>query len=174
MGLPPSALPFTLDDSSALFEIAAYIAHFLTCPHREVATAKRMNSKGIPRSDYLRDVPAGPVREIKRGSHRHYISSDAWKKRRRKLIRQKGKKCAACGRKGWHVHHTTYERLFKEAKDDLVLLCGRCHKLFHDTYGVSKDMRAQTSEFIAEMTKHRASLKEAARLDDEFTNFTFS
>lgn len=124
--------------------------------------------QGDPKPDYLRQVPSGPVREIKKASYRSYMQSDAWQKQRRRVINKARGKCAACGRKGRHVHHVSYERRFKENPTDLVLLCGRCHRLFHETYRVSKDMRAETKEFIAEMKRAAPDFKEADRLDAEF------
>jgi 5-methylcytosine-specific restriction endonuclease McrA len=34
------------------------------------------------------------------------------------------------------VHHRTYERRGAEKAEDVIVLCRRCHELFHTTVGV--------------------------------------
>jgi len=43
-------------------------------------------------------------------------------------------RCWCCGtRESLQVHHKTYERLGEELPCDVVTVCGRCHKLIHET-----------------------------------------
>lgn len=63
-----------------------------------------------------------------------YIGSEAWAKRRRQHLNTPGcDKCWNCGEADGpkNVHHTTYERLGNEAKDDLITLCRPCHEILH-------------------------------------------
>lgn len=80
-----------------------------------------------------------------------YIQSDEWKQLRLELLQSRGCKCQDCGKTKHHtklqVHHLTYERLFEELPQDLVILCRKCHMKQHEDkiptkvlakYGVKK------------------------------------
>lgn len=111
----------------------------------------------------------GPTRTISKASYRFYMQSDRWQELRRSVIQKHRGRCQACGKKGRHVHHVNYTRLFKEKlSEDLVLFCGDCHRLFHESFGVKKDMRSETSAFIAEVKRHRTTLQQAHHHDAEF------
>lgn len=60
-----------------------------------------------------------------------YIQSLAWKI---KASREKKAHpfCSLCGDpNNLNVHHNSYERLGRERRSDLTVLCEGCHKLFH-------------------------------------------
>lgn len=59
-----------------------------------------------------------------------YINSDEWKKKSNALLWEAGFKCQKCGVKGasLQVHHLNYDRLGRERKEDLQVLCGPCHR----------------------------------------------
>lgn len=64
-----------------------------------------------------------------------YLLSDAWKYKRREKLIHGGKKCEICGvKKRLQIHHLTYERIFKEEMEDLMILCRRHHELVEDLY----------------------------------------
>lgn len=61
-----------------------------------------------------------------------YLKSDEWNTIKLDLYRERGKSCERCGvGKNIQVHHLTYVNVFREHPNDLVLLCGRCHKKEH-------------------------------------------
>lgn len=76
--------------------------------------------------------------------YRAYLQSPKWKALRQ-LVFERARKnansnnlfgvCEKCGYQPWkpilQVHHLTYERVFHEELDDLILLCPRCHKGIH-------------------------------------------
>lgn len=68
-------------------------------------------------------------------SYRQYIVSEEWAQVKIDLIQIRGCKCENCGKPrtpaGLDVHHLTYERLFEENPEDLILLCGGCHMQQH-------------------------------------------
>lgn len=65
--------------------------------------------------------------------YRQYIDSRAWKRKRAKVIAERGSKCEVCGAtSGIQVHHKTYKRLGREAPSDLQILCGGCHANSHE------------------------------------------
>lgn len=75
-------------------------------------------------------------REIRREMYKNYLKSDAWKKKRTKVIDRANGICEECAfNHGVDVHHTTYQRLFRESMKDLVLLCRACHTKHHELAG---------------------------------------
>jgi hypothetical protein len=65
----------------------------------------------------------------------NYLQSDDWKKIAAKKRKQAKNRCQLCnnGEVTLHVHHLTYENLYKEKLIDLIVLCEKCHKNFHNT-----------------------------------------
>ena len=74
-----------------------------------------------------------------RYTHKHdYMWSSQWKERK-KFIHQRDRVCQMCGsNSSLEVHHITYERLWYENSEDLVLLCRHCHQNVHDRHGYGK------------------------------------
>ena len=67
--------------------------------------------------------------------YRTYLKSEAWQRKRRKVLIRDRYTCQKCGekdRKLLQVHHKTYDRVFKESLSDLITLCKKCHKLEHN------------------------------------------
>lgn len=62
-----------------------------------------------------------------------YLTTNHWKKVRRKAIKRADYKCQICSsRKGTlTVHHNNYECLFWEKPKDVICVCTRCHKTIH-------------------------------------------
>lgn len=70
-----------------------------------------------------------------REMYNQYIKSDAWKNKVSEILDRDHHECQLCGRKDdLQIHHTTYDRLFHEDNEDLICLCGDCHKKAHDEY----------------------------------------
>lgn len=85
-----------------------------------------------------------------------YLKSKAWAQIKLDIIQTRGAKCERCGqeRKQFrylHVHHLTYERLFKEEPEDLEILCAACHRAEH---GIKKKRKRD---------KPKAKLKEPTK-----------
>jgi hypothetical protein len=79
--------------------------------------------------NYLRDY----LRENKI-TYREYLLSPHWQDVRRRFWGSKlhNRCCYACGvKRDLQVHHKTYKRIGKERLNDLVMLCGVCHKETH-------------------------------------------
>lgn len=62
-----------------------------------------------------------------------YRLTPEWQARRVAALVRGGYRCQTCGESGGRldVHHNTYERYGDEAFNDLVVLCARCHQMFH-------------------------------------------
>ena len=81
-----------------------------------------------------------------------YIKSKFWEKRKNSFFQKFLKMCARCGSKKYiHLHHKMYyPALFGDEPDNhLCPLCETCHKIFHEKYGVKKDMSLETDLFIS-------------------------
>lgn len=77
-----------------------------------------------------------------------HIKSDRWTLFSQ-LVRDMYSKCARCqSRIKLCVHHASYNNVGREKLTDVRVLCEKCHKLFHDTYKLQKDMTEQTDYFI--------------------------
>lgn len=70
-----------------------------------------------------------------------YLNSRYWKQFRRRLLLEANWTCQECGKidpardkqrgSRLQVHHLTYERVGKERKKDVVVLCSACHASRH-------------------------------------------
>jgi len=74
-----------------------------------------------------------PAKSYKERYH-EYMESDQWKHLREQKLFEAGGRCQLCNeaRPPLNVHHRTYDRVFNEILPDLVVLCRKCHKKFHD------------------------------------------
>ena len=62
-----------------------------------------------------------------------YIKSPKWKRLSRETKALAGWKCQVCNSPdNLSTHHRTYAHLGREAADDLLVLCRKCHKLFSE------------------------------------------
>ena len=66
-----------------------------------------------------------------RERYRRYLLSDAWKAKRKAVLRAAGFRCRRCGARATEVHHETYKRIYKERITDLTALCRACHEAAH-------------------------------------------
>lgn len=68
-----------------------------------------------------------------KNKYRRYLKSDKWRNFKKELINTRGHKCEKCNEKYKPLdgHHLTYERLFNELPEDVMLLCRVCHKKEH-------------------------------------------
>lgn len=66
-------------------------------------------------------------------SYVEYLQSDTWKEMRDVCLARANYKCQVCSSAGeLHVHHREYPmQLGTEPLSDLVVLCKKCHSLFH-------------------------------------------
>ena len=63
-----------------------------------------------------------------RERYRRYLQSDAWKIKRKAVLRAAGFRCRRCGALATEVHHETYKRIYNERLSDVTALCGKCHE----------------------------------------------
>jgi 5-methylcytosine-specific restriction endonuclease McrA len=82
-----------------------------------------------------------------------YLSSPQWKETRRLILLKRGNNCEKCGIKvnnlyNLHLHHLTYEDLYNEYEEDLMLLCKVCHEKEHgiDSQELEEDFNFHVSD----------------------------
>lgn len=62
-----------------------------------------------------------------------YLKTTHWQRTRLAALERAGSRCQLCNStKRLNVHHRTYENLWGEQPDDLIVLCRACHAKFHD------------------------------------------
>ena len=66
-------------------------------------------------------------------SYMEYLQTGHWQTLRKEVLEKAGYRCMLCNGTGiLNVHHRTYERLWGELPEDVIVLCGHCHAKFHD------------------------------------------
>ena len=61
-----------------------------------------------------------------------YCGTRHWQETRRKALQRAGYKCEICGTgKNLNVHHITYEHVWDERPEDLLVCCRSCHTNIH-------------------------------------------
>lgn len=66
--------------------------------------------------------------------YEEYLKSPEWQYKRLQKARQAKYTCEICGKvvkKGFHIHHKTYEHFKNEPLEDLAFLCEDCHMDLH-------------------------------------------
>ena len=77
-------------------------------------------------------------------TYKQYLKTDKWKQKKQALIVRSMRNarkanrwgiCESCGYTPWkpclQVHHLTYEHLFDEPLEELLLVCPWCHQKMH-------------------------------------------
>ena len=93
--------------------------------------------------------------------YQSYLQSEHWKGLKESKRKQsKRQTCPGCGQfKGnakMHVHHMTYRGDPKNTKvKDLTLLCGNCHEVFHEAFGLQlpEELRSRGNPWLRVFTK---------------------
>ena len=64
--------------------------------------------------------------------YQEYLNTKHWQRVRKRALKRAGNRCQVCGRAdNLNVHHNNYDRVSKERKADVVVLCRACHRLYH-------------------------------------------
>ena len=70
--------------------------------------------------------------EARQKVYRRYLASDAWQRRRSRVLQRAGGRCEGCGEHpATEVHHLTYDHVGDEFLFELVALCSECHRRIH-------------------------------------------
>lgn len=100
--------------------------------------------------------------------YQEYLQSSQWEEKKREVFARALKNansknihgvCEKCGYEPYkpclQIHHKTYEHIFNEPLEDLILLCPHCHKM--ETEKV-RENRVSKKELSFEIKKHLAVL----------------
>lgn len=63
-----------------------------------------------------------------------YLNSPYWAAKREAVLERDDYTCCACKGEASQVHHLTYERVGREALEDLVSICAACHAYHHEEW----------------------------------------
>jgi hypothetical protein len=71
------------------------------------------------------------------GDYHKYINSPEWIFRKSEYYKTHRKECRTCGsdNRQIHLHHRTYDRVYREDDADLMPLCSECHSSLHYLQG---------------------------------------
>ena len=73
------------------------------------------------------------IAELRAMPYADYLQTPEWSARRQRAFKRAWFRCQLCNssKGGLNVHHRTYERLGDERDSDLIVLCEKCHEIFH-------------------------------------------
>ena len=64
--------------------------------------------------------------------YEQYLLSNDWLIRKNMALAFYNNKCALCNSLNYlNVHHRTYNNIYNETLNDLIVLCNKCHSMFH-------------------------------------------
>lgn len=70
--------------------------------------------------------------------YKEYLKTLEWHTLKRQVYVRDNYRCRQCSKDlskmNGNVHHVTYDRVYNEKLDDLVLVCPDCHQLIHTYY----------------------------------------
>lgn len=72
-----------------------------------------------------------PARSVGDVPYGVYLMSEWWDRRRQRALRDAGYHCGCGKTNGLEVHHLSYEHLWHEPEEDLMVLCADCHESVH-------------------------------------------
>jgi len=77
---------------------------------------------------------------LKKLPYSEYLETPHWKKVRGQALRRFDYTCQVCNSKNTtlHVHHRNYDCRGEENWKDLLVLCDKCHELFHKNGRLAK------------------------------------
>ncbi len=81
------------------------------------------------------EIPAELLEFGNKTKYHEYLQTPEWKSIASRKRTQAGNKCQLCndGTAKLNVHHRTYDNVYREKLDDLIVLCENCHTKFHGT-----------------------------------------
>jgi len=87
--------------------------------------------KGLTFFKFKNDIKQKP--KTHKEKYHEYLQSEKWDNIRRQKLAEANYKCQLCNASSsLSVHHRTYENVFNEQLSDLIALCDKCHKKFHN------------------------------------------
>lgn len=92
--------------------------------------SRRKLADHLVSAEMLRADTLSRLRRYGYTSYDKYLQSPEWRARKTRL--KLAKSCWVCNaRKDLHAHHCSYERICRERREDIVVLCDGCHRGVH-------------------------------------------
>lgn len=111
-----------------------YIPPYARYEKPEIGSSLDKNTE-IPGSTVKKDLVDArktTMKALREVAYSEYLQTPEWAEKRDAAILRAGGRCQVCNDdRQLNVHHRTYERVEDDAPEDLVVLCRRCHELFH-------------------------------------------
>jgi 5-methylcytosine-specific restriction endonuclease McrA len=122
---------YKLDEDKALCKSCREALEFEK-ERRDEEQTKRIQVREAKRKTRLEELRTMPYSE--------YLLTSEWDETRKRALKRAGYRCQTCNQANCklHVHHRTYKRLGEEWNSDLIVLCGDCHELFHQSREVTQ------------------------------------
>lgn len=89
-----------------------------------------------------------------------YLQGSKWGEKRVRILTRDGYKCVVCGSDELlQVHHLTYIHVYEENDDELVTVCRKCHRAFHELDNRRKDIERKYHEDVTrELEEQRTAM----------------
>lgn len=82
--------------------------------------------------NYLDSKKKKQPKKNRKKQYQDYLKSNEWAQLKIDLFNYRGRSCEICGvNYSLQVHHLTYENIFNEEPEDLIILCKKCHQKQH-------------------------------------------
>ena len=80
------------------------------------------------------EIPSHLLEFNNKSKYQEYLQTLEWKSLAKAKRISANNKCQLCnnGNDELHVHHRTYDNVYHEELDDLIVLCKQCHSKFHE------------------------------------------
>jgi hypothetical protein len=103
-----------------------------------------------------------------------YLATPEWKDRAKAARKRAGYRCQVCNANNvkLNTHHRTYERIGHEDDGDLIVLCEKCHALFHGKLSPEMPDEPVDSHKLIELFIEHRVLPPAADVD-EYTKWSY-
>lgn len=89
--------------------------------------------------------------------YQKYLASSEWQGKRTGALERDGYRCQLCSITNdegtLHVHHNTYDNVGDEANEDLIVLCGKCHSLFHNIKNINEQDHPASVDHVLNMSR---------------------
>lgn len=87
------------------------------------------------------------VKALRALSYAEYLKTDHWLDFRDAMLHGKDCRCQHCETtEGLQIHHLTYDYLGRERPSDVLVLCGDCHRTWHENH--KERLSTPTTELI--------------------------
>lgn len=130
------AYAFHLHPSQVAAQAGPYLVGYFPCGHQRWQRSRDSGPEPwcISCEDLAAEARERERERLRTMPYRDYLKTEHWQRLREAALRRARFRCQVCnvGHLRLNVHHRTYERRGSERNDDLIVLCERCHLLFHE------------------------------------------